>query len=224
MLILKSNACFVIELKHAWNKLIGSKEGPWQFVRPDGTAGMLGGGRNPYRQVRDSSFGWQDWCRDQIAEIERVAGQKRDPKQFEPFEYIVIYPDMAPDSQITIGEHPVRSSASRNFERHWSSAANRPSASPGRNCRRSLAYCSSRAGISSRRQITVEKLDKNDFKPPVVRMLVARGHNLSALVFHLEKDVVTIGRDPKSDLLIDDASVSYNHAEIKQMNGRWIVS
>lgn len=54
-------------------------------------------------------------------------------------------------------------------------------------------------------------------------MLVARGHNLSALVFHLEKDVITVGRDPKSDLVVDHASVSHQHAEIKQVDGRWIV-
>ena len=223
LLILKANACFVIELKHAWNKLIGGKEGPWQYVRPDGTAGMLGGGRNPYRQIRDSSFGWQAWCRDQIAEIERVAGQKHDPKQFEPFEYIVIYPDIPSDSQINIGEHPVK-------------AIGFPQLRTTLVMRSQPTLCLTREelqAIPRLLQLTrwhieppsdTVKLDKNDYKPPVVRMLVARGHNLSALVFHLEKDVITIGRDPQSDFLIDDPSVSYNHAEIKRTNGRWIVS
>ena len=225
LLILKSNGCFVVELKHVWNKLVGSKEGPWQFVRPDGSAGALGGGRNPYRQVRDSSFGWQDWCRDQGVEIERIAGRKRDPKQFEPFEYIVIYPDLAPDSQIAIGEHPVQVVGLPRFR----SALVIRSQSALSLTREELQ------AIPSLLQLTrwhiepppvkaaTEKLGKDDFKPPVVRMLVARGHNLSTLVFHLEKDVITVGRDPKSDLVIEHASVSHNHAEIKQVDGRWIV-
>ncbi len=45
LLVLKPTACFVAELKHVWSKIIGGKEGPWQFVRPDGNLVPF---RNPY--------------------------------------------------------------------------------------------------------------------------------------------------------------------------------
>jgi pSer/pThr/pTyr-binding forkhead associated (FHA) protein len=67
------------------------------------------------------------------------------------------------------------------------------------------------------------RLDTDDFKPPVVRILVARGHDFSQLVFHLEKEVITIGRDPNSDLVIQDESVSRKHAKLRRFNDRWIV-
>ncbi len=67
------------------------------------------------------------------------------------------------------------------------------------------------------------RLKKDDFKPPVVRMLVARGHEFSAPVHHLEKDVITVGRAPDNDLVVEDASVSGHHAEIAKIEGRWVV-
>jgi hypothetical protein len=146
------------------------------------------------------------------------------PKQFEPFEYIVIYPDLSPDSQVTIGEHPVQVVGLSRFRSALvirSHSALDLTTEELQAIPRLLQL--TRWHIEPPGKTATAKLGKDDFKPPVVRMLVARGHNLSALVFHLERDVITVGRDPRSDLVIDHASVSHNHAEIKQVGGRWIV-
>lgn len=222
LLILKSNAIFVVELKHAWNRLIGGKEGPWQYISPDGVAGVIGGGRNPYRQVRASSFGWQDWCRDQASEIERIAGRKRDPRQLEPFEYIVIYPDMPANSEINIGDHPVQALGLPRF-RSTIVIRSQPELNLTRDELQAIPRLLKLTRLDIETPDPTVQLGKAGYQPPVVRMLVARGHSLSAAVFHLEKDVITIGRDAQSDLVINDPSVSVKHAELRQTDGRWIV-
>jgi hypothetical protein len=222
LLILKPNACIVAELKHVWSKIIGGKEGPWQFVRPDGAMVPF---RNPYKQVRGSSFGWQEWCREHRDELERLANCKRDLKLFEPFEYVVIFPDLNPDSQLSIGDHPVQTVGLPRFR-----AALVIRSQPGLNFNKQelqaipplLQLTRWHIAPPQKNDRTI-RLSKDDFKPPVVRMLVARGHEFSAPVFHLEKEVITVGRSPDSDLVIEDASVSHQHAEIRHGEGRWTV-
>lgn len=222
LVIMKPGACFLVELKHIWSKIIGGREGTWKFVRPDGSEKEF---RNAFKQVRSNSFAWQDWCRDHCGEIERASSCKHDPRDFEPLEYVVIFPDLDSASEITTGDHPVHVVGLPRFR---TALVIRGQAGAGLTKEDIRAI--PRIMQLTRWHIepppakaTTEKLGKDDFKPPVVRMLVARGHNLSAPVFHLEKEVITIGRDPKSDLVIDHPSVSHNHAEIKQVAARWIV-
>lgn len=222
LMVLKQDALFVAELKHFWDKLVGSKEGTWAFVRPNGHKRSF---RNPYKQVRDSSFGWQDWCREHQDEVERISGRRRDLRCFEPLEYIVIYPDLHPDSELDIGEHPVQVVGLPKFrttlvirtEQRFDFTNEELQAIP-----QLLKLTRWHIEPPSESDRTV-RLDADDFEPPVVRMLVARGHEFSQPVFHLETETVTIGRDPNSDLVIYDESVSRKHAEIRRHDERWIV-
>ena len=54
-------------------------------------------------------------------------------------------------------------------------------------------------------------------------LVVRRGPNAGSR-FLLDKDVVTAGRHPESDIFLDDITVSRRHAEIREENGSyWIV-
>ena len=222
LVVLKQNALFLAELKHLWDKIVGGREGKWAFIRPNGSKGTF---RNPFKQARSSSFGWQDWCREHKDEIEQISGRRRDLRCFEPLEYIVVYPDLHPESELDIGEHPVQAVGLSKFRttlvirtaQELDFTKDELQAVP-----RLLGLTRWHIEPPAEGDRTV-RLDTDDFKPPVVRMLVARGHDFSQLVFHAEKEVITIGRDPNSDLAIHDESVSRQHAEIRRHGDRWIV-
>ena len=222
LVVLKRDALFVVELKHFWDKLVGSKEGTWAFVRPNDRRRSF---RNPYKQVRGSSFGWQDWCREHKDEVEGISGRSRDLRCFEPLEYIVVYPDLHPESELDIGEHPVQAVGFPKFRTtlvirtapRFDFTRDELQAIPGL-----LRLTRWHIEPPVEGDLTV-RLDADDFEPPVVRMLVARGHEFSQPTFHLEEETITIGRDPNSDLPIHDESVSRQHAEIRRHDNRWIV-
>lgn len=222
LMILKQNALFIAEIKHFWTKIAGGKEGNWTFLLPDGRKRTF---RNPYKQVRSGCFGWQDWSREHKDEIERVSGRSRDPRCFEPLEYIVVFPDIHRDSEIDIGEHPVQAVGLPKFR-----TALVIRSVPGLDFTRDELQAIPRLLQLTRWHIKTPdkgdktvRLDADDFQPPAVRMLVARGHEFSQPVFHLEKEAITIGRDPNSDLVINDESVSREHAELRKHDDRWIV-
>jgi hypothetical protein len=222
LMVLKRSAFFVAEIKYFWNEIIGGKEGKWTFVRGDGSKSAF---RNPFKQVRSSSFGWQNWCRESKDELTRISGRQWERKHFQPLEYIVVYPDLHPDSQLDIGEHPVRAMGLPRFrttlvirtDPRFDFTNDELQAIP-----QLLKLTRWHIGLPSESDRTV-RLDADDFEPPVVRMLVAQGHEFSQPVFHLEKEIATIGRDPNSDLVIYDESVSRKHAELRRFNDRWIV-
>jgi len=222
LMVLKRNAFFVAELKHFWDKIMGGKEGNWTFVRANGSTGTF---RNPFKQVRSSSFGWQNWCQESRDEFAHVSGRKWEHKHFQPLEYIVVYPDLHPESKPDIGEHPVQAVGLSKFR-----TALVIRTVPELDLTKDELHAIPRLLQLTRWHIEPPtegdptiRLDTDDFQPPIVRMLVARGHDFSQLVFHLEKEVITIGRDPNSDLVIQDESVSRKHAELKRFNDRWIV-
>jgi pSer/pThr/pTyr-binding forkhead associated (FHA) protein len=53
-------------------------------------------------------------------------------------------------------------------------------------------------------------------------MVVIRGPNNGAR-FLLDRDVVTVGRHPGSDIFLDDITVSRRHAEFRRVDGRFWV-
>jgi len=220
--ILKPGACFIAELKHVWSKIIGGREGMWKFIRPDGSEKEF---RNAFKQVRFNSFAWQDWCRDHCAEIERAAGCKHEARDFEPLEYVVICPDLHADSEITTGDHPVHVSGLPRFRTALVIRSQPDGGLTKEDLQaipRIMQLTRWHIGPPAKNEQTV-RLGKDDFQPPAVRMLVARGHEFSAPVFHLEKDMITVGRAPASYLVIEDASVSHRHAELQRLDGRWTV-
>lgn len=226
LVVLKHDGIFLAELKHIWDKVFGGKEGRWEIERPDGSRLVLAPTRpNPYKQVQYNYAYWKRWCEENSDAI--CAGVPRDwPPDFSTvFSYIVIYPDLAEGSQIDIGEHPVQAVNPQKFMLSLTIRSH-----PRLELSRAeLQRIPQLLGLTRwhimppRDNDKTVKLDTDDWKPPVVRMLVARGHDFSTPVFHLEKDVITVGRDPENDLVVDDHSVSRHHAELRRFNNRWVV-
>jgi pSer/pThr/pTyr-binding forkhead associated (FHA) protein len=51
-------------------------------------------------------------------------------------------------------------------------------------------------------------------------LLVKRGQNAGS-TFLIDADVTTIGRNPSSDVFLDDVTVSRRHAELRRIDGRF---
>lgn len=221
LVILKQDAIFMVELKHYWDRVEGGKDGKWKYVREDGKEGSFD---NPYQQVRQCSFDWQKWYQDHQDELEQVSGQQRPPELYRPLEYVVFYPDLHPDSDIQIGDHPVQAMGLGKF--------------------RTALLIRSLTGLKFSRQEmqSIPRLQKltqwhidppkdgyktvkleGDIQPPVVRMLVPRNPDPAIRVFHITSGLVTIGRDLKYDISINHDSISRKHAEISRGDNHWVV-
>ena len=78
LVVLKHNGVFLAELKHVWNRIVGSREGDWKAIRKDGTEVILNRNRpNPFRQVRHNYFSWREWCQAHAKEISTDPGRAR---------------------------------------------------------------------------------------------------------------------------------------------------
>lgn len=222
LVVLKENAVFLAELKHYWDKLVGGKEGKWKFIRPNGTARDIP--RNPYKQVRDNSFSWQKWCERRRDELSAGIARSCPVDYSRMFCYIVIYPDLHPDSQLDIGDHPVQAVGLQKFLIALPIMSSQEVGLSRQEMQRIATLLQlTRWHIlpPKKEDITVELVD--DWQPPPVRMLVARGHDFSESVLYLEKELIRVGRDEDSDLVINDQSVSRHHAEIRYRDNRYIV-
>lgn len=51
-------------------------------------------------------------------------------------------------------------------------------------------------------------------------LVVVRGPNQGTM-YLLDREVITAGRNPKSDIFLDDVTVSRNHARITERGGHW---
>ncbi len=61
-----------------------------------------------------------------------------------------------------------------------------------------------------------------ELEPGTALLLVVRGPNHGAR-FLLDREVVTVGRHPASDIFLDDITVSRRHAEFRREDGRFWV-
>jgi hypothetical protein len=61
-----------------------------------------------------------------------------------------------------------------------------------------------------------------DLEPGTALLVAVRGPNDGAR-FLLDRDVVTVGRHPDSDIFLDDITVSRRHAEFRREEGRFWV-
>jgi len=54
-------------------------------------------------------------------------------------------------------------------------------------------------------------------------LIVRKGPNKGSR-FLLDSDVITVGRHPNADVFLDDVTVSRRHAEIKRVDGNFVVT
>ncbi len=166
-----------------------------------------------------------------LAEIRQASGRDRPLKDFEPLEYIVLYPKVPDDSEINIGEYPVQVVGLSKFRAALIMQTGRASPAFTQDELQAIPTLlkltqwhiepSMESSVETRETElstpdasgkTTKVLDRNDFLRPTVRMLVARAHEFSQPVFHLDRDCVVVGRDPGNDLVINHESVSRKHA------------
>lgn len=235
LMVLKPTALFMAEVKHVWRKMVGAKQGSWSFINPDGSTGAI---NNPYHQVRSAHHDWRRWCQDNLAAIQKPSGRNRPYSDLDAFEYILLYPKVPDDSEIDIGEHPVRVAGLSKFCATLVVQTGALSAPfmveelqtiptllklTRWHIEPALQVQESATGSSETSNQITKLLANDDFRPPEVSMLVARGHEFSQPVFHLDRDCIVVGRDPSSNLVINHVSVSRKHAELRRENDRWIV-
>ena len=74
---------------------------------------------------------------------------------------------------------------------------------------------------------TDERVDdegvRSDLLPGTALLVSMRGPNAGAR-FLLDKDLVTVGRHPDSDIFLDDITVSRRHAEFRRATGTFVVA
>jgi hypothetical protein len=63
-------------------------------------------------------------------------------------------------------------------------------------------------------------LPQGELQPGEAVLLVTRGPNAGSR-FRLEREVTTIGRNPGSDIFLDDVTVSRAHAEVRLVDGHY---
>lgn len=219
--ILKRDALLLVELKHYWGKITGQREGDWTYLRDSGDEGKM---PNPYRQVRNAHHRWMDWCRANVAKLPLASNSADAIKLLEPFEYVVFFPNLHPDSEIDVGVHPVQVMGLPKFRTELvirSQEGLNLSREERQRFPQLLKLKRWHIEPPERHDTTV-KLD-DDYKPPAVQMLVARSHQFSRATLHLEKDALVVGRDWACDLVIQAPSVSRKHAILRRQNERWVV-
>lgn len=231
LVVLKENAIFLAELKHAWDRLVGGREGKWKAIKPDGNEVILNPGRrpNPFKQAQTNYYAWKNWCEANCDEISAGIVRPCPVDYSDVMTFIVIYPDMAADSDIDIGEHPVQAVGLPKFMTSL------------------LVRSSSQIGLSPQEMGRIPQLLQlkrwelarprilsdpdqtirlEDWQAEPFAVLVARGHGLSAAVFRLDalnKETITIGRDASNDLVITHETVSRYHAVIEWRGERYVV-
>lgn len=71
-------------------------------------------------------------------------------------------------------------------------------------------------------RIDVEGM-RQELSPHTALLVSVRGPNLGAR-FLLDKEVVTVGRHPESDIFLDDITVSRRHAEFRRTEDTYLVT
>lgn len=102
LVIMKSDAIFILELKHCDGKVYGSVNGTWKVVSKSGSTKLLNPGRkNPYGQVVSYFYNFTNFLNDHKNEI--VSAQKGSSVDFRSAKrVIVIVPTIEPGSQIDL--------------------------------------------------------------------------------------------------------------------------
>ncbi|MDP9311331.1 MAG: NERD domain-containing protein [Chloroflexota bacterium] len=102
LVILKSDAIFIMELKHVDGQVFGSVNGKWKVVSKSGSTKELNPGRkNPYGQVVNYFYNFTNFLNDHKTEI--VSPQKASNIDFRAAKrVIVLVPTVEPGSEIDL--------------------------------------------------------------------------------------------------------------------------
>lgn len=76
---------------------------------------------------------------------------------------------------------------------------------------------------SGERPLTQEDLQTISRLADDTALLIATRGALSGSRYLLDEDEVTVGRDPRADILLDDSTVSRQHAVFRRENGTYTV-
>jgi hypothetical protein len=222
LVVLKQDGVFLAELKHVWDPIVGGREGDWKAVREDGEEIVLNPGRpNPFKQVQRNYYHWKDWCQARAEEIGAGLVHPQPMDWAEVMTYIVLYPDLPVNSEIDIGDWPVQAVGLPAFL----AALAMRSSSKVVLLHQEMSRIPLLIGLE-RLQAVRPTRKLSEWEPAPFAVLVARGHKLSTPLLRLDevgRDVVTVGREPENDLLIDDPTVSRHHAEMCRRDRCWVV-
>ncbi len=69
----------------------------------------------------------------------------------------------------------------------------------------------------------IDLIDRSAFSPHEGLFVVVQGSKTGAR-YALDADLVTLGRHPKSDIFLNDVTVSRRHAEVRRSGARYIVA
>ena len=222
LVVLKQDGVFLAELKHVWDRIVGRREGDWKAVHEDGTEVVLNPDRpNPFKQVQRNYHSWKNWCQDHAEEISAGLTRSCPMDWTEVMTYVVLYPDLPRGSDISIGDWPVQAMGLPAFRFALASRTSKKV----KLSRQEMSRIPQLIGLK-RWQLARQTEKLSDWQPAPFAVLVARGHTLSESLLRLDqvnKEVVTVGREPENDLIIADPTVSRHHAELYQCDGRWVV-
>jgi hypothetical protein len=221
LMIIKRDGLLLVELKHYWSKITGRRSGSWTFTKDSGGERKMG---NPFQQVQKARHKWMDWCKANASKLPLRETSEDALELLNPFEYVVFFPDLHPDSDIDVGTRPVQVMGLPKFRTELLIRS-----MDGLNLsREERQWFPQLLGLkrwhieSPERHDPTVKLD-DDYTVPKVQMLVVRGHEFSRPALHLDSNAVVVGRDWSCGLVIKAPSVSRQHAIIRYQDGRWVV-
>jgi pSer/pThr/pTyr-binding forkhead associated (FHA) protein/NADPH-dependent 2,4-dienoyl-CoA reductase/sulfur reductase-like enzyme len=92
----------------------------------------------------------------------------------------------------------------------------------------SLTYRSGSAPISKREIIKSQPVPVKEPEPvvenkPLELAILVQSGNLSGKMISLKQSPTTLGRDPKSQIVVNEEVVSWNHAEFKKQEAKWFI-
>lgn len=222
LVVLKRDGVFLAELKHVWDCVVGGREGDWKAIRDDGSEIALNPDRpNPFKQVQRNYHRWKEWCQVHAGEISAGLVRAQPMDWSEVMTCVVLYPDLPPGSEIDIGDWPVQAVGLPAFL----AALTIRSSDKVDLSHQEMSRVPRLMGLTQWQTVRPTKRLLG-WHPSPFTVLVARGHTLSAPLVRLDemgKDVVTVGREPENDLIIDDLTVSRRHAEVFRRDERWAV-
>ncbi|WP_131214834.1 FHA domain-containing protein, partial [Bifidobacterium longum] len=73
------------------------------------------------------------------------------------------------------------------------------------------------------RPLTQEDLDTITRLSEGTALLISARGAVSGSRYLLDEDEITVGRDPRADILLDDSTVSRQHAVFRRVNGQFFV-